>query len=121
MPPTVTSTNSTCSMYEFKYDQDTGKWTEWMSAVGEYAVNSETPFSQIIVPTPDTVRYTFLIDVLLKNDKHVLCVGDTGTGKTLNVMDKLQHHMPDSYTPVFMTFSARTRCGAFPITTLRDN
>jgi len=108
MPPTVTSTNSTCSMYEFKYDQDTGKWTEWMSAVGEYAVNPETPFSQIIVPTPDTVRYTFLIDVLLKNDKHVLCVGDTGTGKTLNVMDKLQHHMPDSYTPVFMTFSART-------------
>ena len=95
-------------MYEFCYDQEQTKWVEWMNTVDEYTVNPESPFAEIIVPTADTVRYTFLIDALLKNDKHVLCVGETGTGKTLNVMDKLSNHMPDSYVPVFMTFSART-------------
>jgi hypothetical protein len=31
-----------------------------------------------------------------------------GTGKTLNVMDKLSNHMPEQFVSVFMTFSART-------------
>jgi hypothetical protein len=30
-------------------------------------------------------RYTYLLDVLLAANKHVLCVGETGTGKTLTV------------------------------------
>ena len=42
---------------------------------------------QIIVPTADTVRYTYLVDRLLACGKHVLCVGETGTGKTLNVRE----------------------------------
>jgi len=50
---------------------------------------------QIIVPTADTVRYTFLIDNLLAAGKHVLCVGETGTGKTLNVSNKLLNSMPE--------------------------
>jgi dynein heavy chain len=49
---------------------------------------------QIIVPTSDTVRYTYLIDRLLAAGKHVLCVGETGTGKTLNVANKLLNDMP---------------------------
>ncbi len=35
-------------------------------------------------------------------------VGETGTGKTLNVANKLLNDMPDEVMPVFMTFSART-------------
>lgn len=38
----------------------------------------------------------------------MLCVGETGTGKTLNVMNKLMNGMPPEFIPVFMTFSART-------------
>lgn len=36
-------------------------------------------FSEIIVPTNDSVRNTYLLDTLLSNDKHVLMVGATGT------------------------------------------
>lgn len=46
------------------------------------------------MPTSDTVRYTYLVDRLLAAGKHVLCVGDTGTGKTLNVTNKLLNNMP---------------------------
>lgn len=35
-------------------------------------------------------------------------VGETGTGKTLNVVNKLLNGMSDEVMPVFMTFSART-------------
>ena len=96
------------SMYEYCYDQDKCTWVEWMQTIPEYKPNPDQAFASIIVPTADTVRYTYVIDKLLLNDKHVLCVGDTGTGKTLNVMDKLNNNMPDLYVPMFMTFSART-------------
>lgn len=95
-------------LYEFCFDQDELAWKPWMETVPPYKPNPETPFAEIIVPTADTVRYTFLIDRLLAAGKHVLCVGDTGTGKTLNVVDKLQNGMPADVTPIFITFSART-------------
>lgn len=45
---------------------------------------------------------------LVAAQRHVLCVGETGTGKTLNVANKLLNEMPPEVQPLFMTFSART-------------
>ena len=38
----------------------------------------------------------------------VLCVGPTGSGKTLCISNKLLHGMPQEYMSHFITFSART-------------
>lgn len=38
----------------------------------------------------------------------MLCVGPTGTGKTLTIADKLGTKMPKEYIPEFMVFSAKT-------------
>lgn len=38
----------------------------------------------------------------------MLCVGPTGTGKTLTAADKLIRGMPEKYMSDFLTFSART-------------
>ncbi len=38
----------------------------------------------------------------------VLCVGPTGTGKTLTIANKLSRSMPKDYIPEFITFSAKT-------------
>lgn len=38
----------------------------------------------------------------------VLCVGPTGTGKTLTASDKLLKGMDSKYLSHFITFSART-------------
>jgi hypothetical protein len=53
-------------------------------------------------------RYTYLLDILLAAGRHVLCVGETGTGKTLTVSAKLLAAMPPDVAPVCLTFSART-------------
>lgn len=86
----------------------TQAWVPWLNTVPEFKCDPSKPFSQTIVPTVDTTRYTYLLDVLLAAGKHVLCVGETGTGKTLTVMSKLLEGMPAEVQPVFMTFSART-------------
>lgn len=41
-------------------------------------------------------------------DRPVLCVGSTGTSKTLTVGDKLMRSMPKEFSPEFIVFSAKT-------------
>lgn len=96
------------TVYDWCFDCGRCLWVPWMETVPAFKCNPDLPFSEIIVPTADTVRYTFLIDILLACNKHVLCVGDTGTGKTLNISSKLMKDMPPEFLPVFLTFSART-------------
>ena len=38
----------------------------------------------------------------------VICIGPTGTGKTLSIADKLIKNMPKDFIPEFFTFSAKT-------------
>nr|AML30859.1 axonemal inner arm dynein heavy chain 3 [Marsilea vestita] len=95
-------------VFGFYFDQNALDWVEWMQTIPKYVCNPEKPFSELIVPTADSVRSKFLLQSLFEIGKHVLCVGETGTGKTLVVQDKLLNDMNQSYVPIFINFSART-------------
>lgn len=73
------------TVYEWTFDQQEMRWVDWMATAPEYRCNPDTPFADIMVPTPDTVRYTFVMRNLILSGHHVLAVGGTGTGKTLAV------------------------------------
>ena len=47
------------------------QWLTWMHGMPRYVVEPETKFADIIVPTPDTVRSSALLELLLKNNKTV--------------------------------------------------
>ncbi|XP_069500104.1 dynein axonemal heavy chain 1 [Ambystoma mexicanum] len=84
------------------------RWVNWMDTAPSFSLVPETTFSDIIVPTPDTIRMSHLLQMLLTNKKPVLCIGPTGTGKTLTIADKLLKNLPMEYIPNFLMFSART-------------
>lgn len=96
------------TVYEWCWDQTEMKWVEWMNTIPEFKANPDAPFSEMVIPTIDTVRYGYLVNLLATNNKHILCVGETGTGKTLIVTSKMMTDLPKEYIPIFMTFSART-------------
>ena len=95
-------------IFDFAVDVWTNSWVGWMTTVPEFKLKPTTPFADIIVPTLDSVRYMNVLEKLVLHEFHVLCVGPTGTGKTLAVLDKLMSGMPDKYTPVKVGFSAQT-------------
>ena len=88
-----------------------------MEDIPEYVINSEMQYADIIVPTMDTVRASYIIELLLTNNKQVLCVGPTGTGKTLTVMDKLLKTMPSNFLSHIISFSARTSANQTQVST----
>ena len=96
------------TVYGFTFDQSKVKWVPWGDLLDPTPIAPEAEYTNIIVPTVDTVRYTFLIDQLLRSKKHCLLVGPTGTGKTAYIKRHLQNGLPDTFVPLFFNFSAQT-------------
>ena len=69
------------TVYDWCYGHETGGWVDWMATVPPFVPDPDASFSQIIVPTSDTVCYNYLLRVLVAAGKHVLYVGETGTGE----------------------------------------
>ena len=47
------------------------QWVGWMDQHGDLSIDAGMRYSDIIVPTLDTVRSSFLIELLLTNNKRV--------------------------------------------------
>eukprot|EP00698_Gefionella_okellyi_P021807 TRINITY_DN713_c0_g2_i1.p1 TRINITY_DN713_c0_g2~~TRINITY_DN713_c0_g2_i1.p1 ORF type:complete len:3408 (-),score=943.41 TRINITY_DN713_c0_g2_i1:2225-11140(-) len=94
-------------VYDFVFDSATLQWTKWTNTVPQYVVDVKASFHDIIVPTAESVRYTYLLNLLLTNGKHVLCCGSTGTGKTVSVVSVLMN-MPNTMIPISVQLSGHT-------------
>ena len=94
--------------YAIQLDDFSGSWVGWMATVPAFELSPKTEFADIIVPTVDSVRYMWITDTLARHKMHTMCVGPTGTGKTLNVNNKLMQDMPEKFQPIFIGFSAQT-------------
>lgn len=96
------------TVYGFTFDKSKFKWVPWGELLDPTPIPADAEYTNIIVPTVDTVRYTFLLDQLVRSNKHCLLVGPTGTGKTAYIKKHLQGGLPDSFVPLFFNFSAQT-------------
>ncbi|KAJ3275318.1 Dynein heavy chain 1, axonemal [Terramyces sp. JEL0728] len=98
----------TGSCYDFTFSVAQKRWVNWLQFTAQNETEGTKPSSTSIISTMDTIRNTFLIDLLLSNSYHVLCTGATGTGKSVTVQQKLLYGLDPIYTPISINFSART-------------
>ncbi|KAK6626143.1 hypothetical protein RUM43_006448 [Polyplax serrata] len=83
-------------------------WVHWMADMEQFKVSPDLKYSDIEVPTVDNIRNSWQMGLLLNNYNNVLCIGPTGTGKTLTVAAKLARGMHKKFISDFIVFSART-------------
>lgn len=69
---------------------------------------SSAPFYKIIVPTVDTVRYEYLVRLLLGNGFPVLLIGPVGTGKTSTAQSALESLDNTKFLRLVINMSAQT-------------
>lgn len=99
---------ATGMVYDFCYDIKNKMWVDWLETVSAFQIDARIDFTHIIVPTFDSIRMKYIKKLLLSNKKHILCPGNTGTGKTININQLLTTEMPEEYQSLVITFSAQT-------------
>ncbi|KAJ3192063.1 Dynein heavy chain 6, axonemal [Irineochytrium annulatum] len=97
------------SIFSYFVDLKSKSFSVWDDLVPQFVYSSEVPYFQMIVQTPDTVKYWYLLDILLKNSYPTLLSGNTGVGKSIIVQDLLSRlSKSHGFLPVVLNFSAQT-------------
>ena len=89
--------------YEYKFDPEQLKWVPWVDMVPEYEHKLGVKFHEVLVPTVDTVRNTWLLELMVKIKRPVVFVGEMGMSKTAAIQNFLQGLDPDatvSFVPI---------------------
>ena len=74
-----------------------------------FKLKEELKFNELIIPTIETIKMEWLINTTVPNKKHLLFTGNTGTGKTLTVVNTLaKNYETDYYTYIKMSMTAQT-------------
>jgi dynein heavy chain len=74
-------------VYDYYFDVLKGQWALWSEKVLPYNPDFEGLFANLVVPSAETTRQKFLIDVHRKTRKGIIYVGFAGTGKTTIIKD----------------------------------
>lgn len=83
------------TLYEYYFDPEMRKWVPWADKVPDYEHQVGLKFHKILVPTMDTVRNTWLLELMVKIKRPVVFVGETGTSKTATIQNFLRNLDPE--------------------------
>uniref|UniRef100_A0A8D9AKK0 Dynein heavy chain 10, axonemal n=1 Tax=Cacopsylla melanoneura TaxID=428564 RepID=A0A8D9AKK0_9HEMI len=95
------------SWFDYTLEQGSG-WVPWSQRVKSYEHYRDMEFGNIVVPTVDSTRLTWILGLMNEMKRPCLVVGDTGTSKTATMMDFLRSLSPDTYSQLHVNFSALT-------------
>jgi dynein heavy chain len=81
----------------------------WSLKVPQFVYDKEIPYFELLVPTADTYRHAYCLELLLSREKCAFFTGTTGVGKSVVIQNTLQRLQDErDLVPVFVNFSAQT-------------
>jgi dynein heavy chain len=95
------------TVYDYYVDPLKDEFIGWDTKVPSFRYTKNMTFHEMIVPTVDTLRNSYIVDMFVKQKKNVMLVGGTGTGKTILAMSILKD-LPDTHSQLVVNFSAAT-------------
>ncbi|KAF2892470.1 hypothetical protein ILUMI_13689 [Ignelater luminosus] len=95
-------------IYDYYLDIKENCWVAWEWLVPKYVHDRERRFTEILVPTVDTCRITYVLKLMNEVKRPVILVGETGTSKTAIIQDFLRQLNPEAYIILNINFSSRT-------------
>lgn len=72
-------------------------WVPWNTLVANYEHDPSIKFNDILVPTVDSTRVTWLLNIMTVVKRPVILIGETGTSKTATMQNFLRSLDPYQY------------------------
>ncbi|CAK8695850.1 unnamed protein product [Clavelina lepadiformis] len=95
------------TVFDYCIDAETKKFVPWSDSVPGFELDPEMPLQACMVPTSETRRIRYFMDLLMEKRRPVMLVGNAGAGKTVLVQDKLAA-LPDDYMVTNVPFNFYT-------------
>jgi dynein heavy chain len=97
------------NFFECIYIPEESKWKFWTDLLPAFKIPADAKYSSIVVPNSYTAQFSYMLELLVPNKKHVLMCGPTGTGKSVYVYNTITTGLPqDKFKPLCLGFSAKT-------------
>uniref|UniRef100_A0A0X3Q3S3 Dynein heavy chain 10 n=1 Tax=Schistocephalus solidus TaxID=70667 RepID=A0A0X3Q3S3_SCHSO len=93
---------------DYHFEVERSCWVPWENLVQTYVYDEKRRFSDILVPTKETVCLNWLLHQTLASTRPICLIGQTGTSKTATVRRFLQNINKGSYLTLMIDFSSRT-------------
>ena len=100
------------TVYDIYININKKEWGFWKEMLNEnWRPLPNIEFFNILVPTIDTIRNNYILNILQKNKLPILCSGKTGTGKTAQITNLLNNksQITDSDLSMILNFSSATK------------
>ena len=95
------------TVFEYCLNIEEMKFVPW--DVTEFIYEPKMPYFSILVPTVDTLRYSTMLDILIKIKKQVFFTGETGVGKSVIIQKYIsENRQKNELMPIYLNFSAQT-------------
>ena len=81
--------------FDYYFDEPTLSWVNWKEQLKEPVFEETDLFSDIIIPNVEVTRLCYICQINMLEEKPVLFIGDSGTGKTAVVKYFLKNYMDE--------------------------
>lgn len=99
------------TIYDYFCDPQKKDFEQWESGLTTWRPRKGDSFFKMIVPTSDSLRNSFIFRTIVSSKHNLLVVGNTGVGKTVQVMG-LMTNLPAKNSKLVINFSATTKSSA---------
>ncbi|CAF0885207.1 unnamed protein product, partial [Didymodactylos carnosus] len=77
------------TVFDYYIESETKKFEPWTKLVPKFRLDPEIPLQSALVPTAETTRLRYFMDLLMEKGWPIMLVGTAGCGKTVLINDKL--------------------------------
>jgi len=94
--------------FDYFFDPLQLKWEHWDTRVTQFDPDFDGLYQNLVVPTAETTRQRFLLDIHVQAGRGILYVGSAGTGKTTIMKDYFSDVNPDHVQNAAINFNNYT-------------
>jgi dynein heavy chain len=97
------------TIFDYFFDKKDMSFKAWTTKVPAFEYVKDTPYFELLVPTVDTYRHSYCLELLLENEKPAFFTGSTGVGKSVIIQNLLTYLQDEKdFVPIILNFSAQT-------------
>ncbi len=97
------------SVFDIVVNNEEAKLVSWESVMPPFAYDNNLPYFDLVVPTEDTTKYTYLLEATTLSGFNTLFLGETGIGKSIITQNFLDVKVgADSLASCTINYSAQT-------------